>query len=241
VFRFSFCPRSSLCTVTLAVLAATASAFGCGASESEADEPAASRSAAADSNPMPSRSAGVSSSNAAAGSPAAASTAPEMPATAVQGVLPASQSPGSSAAAARPAAAPSATFAACLDTGGAYSDCDTLYFTMTQASPARCVQLTVDDCGGYGARSGLSADLPTSWRLASGSIGSSSAPCELGVFYPANALIRDASGSITWDESARQPTQIELKLTLEPASSAGTPESIAIATSEPLNPGRCED
>jgi hypothetical protein len=133
--------------------------------------------------------------------------------------------------------APAVTFAACVEAGGAYSDCDTIFVTMTQASPARCVQLTLDDCGGYGARRGLSADLPGSWRLASGSVGSSSAPCELGVFYPANTIIADASGSISWDESTRQPSAIELKLTLEPSGAM----DIAIATSEPLNPSPCPE
>ena len=156
-----------------------------------------------------------------------------------------SEAAASSAAVARPAPAPAATFAACLDTGGAYSDCSNLYITMTQASPARCVQLTLDDCGGYGgSRRGLSADVPNSWRLASGSIGSSSTPCELGVFYPGNALVGDASGSVSWDETTRQPSKLELKLTLEPSAATGatgSPAGIEIATSEPLNPGPCED
>ncbi|MEO8182980.1 MAG: hypothetical protein ABI895_29460 [Deltaproteobacteria bacterium] len=112
---------------------------------------------------------------------------------------------------------------------------------MTQTSPARCVQLTIDDCGGYGARRGLSAELPGSWRLASGSVGSSSTPCELGVFYPANTLIDDATGSISWNERTSQPSEIELKLTLEASGSTGSATSIDIATSEPLNPIRCED
>jgi hypothetical protein len=163
-----------------------------------------------------------------------------MPAAAVERELAGSEPPPSSASATRPPA-PSATFAACIDSGGAYSDCDTLYVTMTQASPARCVQLTIDDCGGYGARRGLSADLPNSWRLASASVGSSSAPCELGVFYPASDSIGDASGSISWDQSASQPTKIELKLTLEPASSTGGAAALEIATSEPLNPSRCNN
>ena len=137
-----------------------------------------------------------------------------------------------------PPPAAAAKFAACLGTMGVYSDCDVLNVTMTQASPARCVQLTLDNCGGY-SRRGLSADVPLSWRLASASVGSSSSPCELGVFYPNNTLVNDASGSVSWDESKQQPSAIELKLTLELASAASGAAGIEVATSAPLEPSPC--
>jgi len=144
----------------------------------------------------------------------------------------------SAAAAEDPVAAPA--FASCITSGGAYSDCETIYVTVTQASPARCVQLSLDNCGSY-SRQGLSADAPSSWRLASGSVASSASPCELGVFYPGSTSIEDASGSIRWNEETTRPTAIELALTLQPAGAAGDAAGIAVATVDPLDPVACDE
>jgi len=144
----------------------------------------------------------------------------------------------SAAAAEDPVAAPA--FASCITSGGAYSDCETIYVTVTQASPARCVQLSIDNCGSY-SRQGLSADAPSSWRLASGSVASSASPCELGVFYPGSTSIEDASGSIRWNEETTRPTAIELALTLQPAGAAGDAAGIAVATVDPLDPVACDE
>ena len=150
----------------------------------------------------------------------------------------ASGSAASAAAAlpAAPVAPPAAQFDACFTSGGPYSDCETLYVTMTQSTPARCVQLTFDRCQNPGRR-GLGATVPSTWRLASGSVGTSSSPCELGVFYPSNALVDDASGSARWDGTARQPSAIELALTLELPDAT----SVAVTTAAPLEPSSCED
>jgi hypothetical protein len=142
----------------------------------------------------------------------------------------------SSAAAARPPAPPAAQFAACFSSGGPYSDCETLYVTMTQSAPARCVQLTFDKCQNGAGRRGLGATVPSSWRLSSGSVGASSSPCELGVFYPGSTLVDDASGSARWDASARQPSAIELALSLELPGAI-----VEVATAAPLEPSTCED
>ena len=142
----------------------------------------------------------------------------------------------SAAAAEDPVAAPA--FASCITSGGAYSDCETIYVTVVQTSPARCVQLSIDDCGSY-SRQGLSADAPSSWRLASASVGSSASPCELGVFYPGSTSIDDATGSIRWNEETSRPTAIELELTLQPVGAEAA--SIAVSTVTPLDPVACDE
>ena len=143
-----------------------------------------------------------------------------------------------SAASASPPAPPAAQFAACFSGGGSYAACETLYVTMTESSPARCVQLTFEKCqnSGYG-RPKLGADVPSRWQLSSGTVGASTSPCELGVFYPGNTLVRDASGSAKWDTSADAPSAIELALTL------GLPDaaSVSVTTAAPLEPSSCKN
>jgi hypothetical protein len=129
------------------------------------------------------------------------------------------------------------TFAACYTDGGPYSECETMYVTVTQAEPARCIQLTIDTCGTYG-RQGLSADTPASWRLAGGSISAAANPCELGVFYSSSQSVADATGSISWDETTPRPTQLAFELTLEPS---GVAEPFPLATPEALEVVACEE
>jgi hypothetical protein len=136
--------------------------------------------------------------------------------------------------------APVATFAACLSNGDVYSDCETIFVTVVEASPERCIQLTIDNCGTYD-RQGLSADTPTSWRLASGSVGSDADSCELGTFYPGTRSLSDATGSITWDEAAPNPTDVAFDLTLELPAVAGQAQTIELTTLEPLQPTGCEE
>jgi hypothetical protein len=160
---------------------------------------------------------------------------------------PPEQSPSEEGAEAEPAAteaeskvAPAATFAACISDGGAYSDCETIYVTVVQSSPERCVQLTIDNCGTYG-RQGLSgADTPFEWRLAGGTVSSSASPCELGAFYSGSTSLANATGSITWDETARTPTDVTFDLTLE-LLAAGEGESIELSTPTPLQPTTCDE
>jgi hypothetical protein len=218
------------------------------ASEAEGDNepsPGAAGAASAGSNDGPTRGGAtssptgdVTSGNGAAGAAAAASDdTPDVAAPEVGGA-----GAAGNANAAPPSAppAPAQAFEACTQRGGAYDDCDTIYVTMQQSAPARCVQLTIDDCGGYG-RQGLSADVPNPWRLASGSVTSSLSPCELGVFNPSSSSISDASGSISWNETTTLPTALVLDLTLQPASVANDTASISVATTEPLEPVDCED
>lgn len=144
---------------------------------------------------------------------------------------------GAASAAAAPPTAPAAQFAACFSTGGPYSDCETLYVTMTQSAPARCVQLTFDKCENSAGKRGLGASVPSTWRLSSGSVGASSSPCELGVFYPNYTLVDDASGSAQWEAGARQPSAIELALSLELPDAP----NVEVTTAAPLEPSTCED
>jgi hypothetical protein len=130
------------------------------------------------------------------------------------------------------------TFAACTNEGSYGSDCDIIYVTMKQTSPSRCIQLNIDNCGGYNQQ-GLPVDVPVSWRLASGSIGLNFGECELGVFYSDSDVVVDASGSISWNEATRLPSELVLELTLEPSSSAADTTSVEVVTSEPLNPSPC--
>jgi hypothetical protein len=129
------------------------------------------------------------------------------------------------------------TFSACWTDSGPYSDCESIFVTVTQATPGRCIQLTIDNCGTYG-RQGLGADTPATWRLAGGSVGAAASPCELGVFYSGSTSVADATGSVSWDETTPRPSALELELTLEPT---GVAEPIALATPEPLQIAECEE
>jgi len=140
-----------------------------------------------------------------------------------------------------PPPAPAQVFEACTSGGAGYGDdCESIYVTMKQMSPPRCVQLTIDNCGGYSSQ-GLPVDAPLSWRLASGSVGSNLNECELGTFYSRSAVALDASGSITWNETTQQPTELVLDVTLEPSSSAQDLASVDVVTAQPLNPAVCDD
>lgn len=168
--------------------------------------------------------------------PSATDDAPDEPATA-----PAASPSGSSSV--PPAAA--AAFASCMRSEGSYgTNCDSVYVTMAQTSPERCVQLTIDNCGDGYTRQGLSVDTPSSWQLSSASIGSSPDDCELGVFNPQSTIVVDASGEIRWvlSETPRAlPTDLVIDVTLEPSSLAGDAASVDVVTTEPLNPVRCDD
>jgi hypothetical protein len=141
----------------------------------------------------------------------------------------------------QPPVAAAQTFSACYSNGGAYSECELIYVTVTQAEPARCIQLTIDSCGTYG-RQGLSADAPVSWRLAGGSISGDSDPCEFGVFYSTSTSVADATGSVSWDETTPRPSELVFDLTLEPSGGvSGDAEPILLATPEALDVAECEE
>ena len=231
----------------LTLLALAAASFACGKVSSEDDgyderEAAPSAAEPAESNvtrvreraePDADDDSSASPGPRASGSPAAGSSGDDAP------EAPAAPEPAAEAADPPQSTLESAlTFAACSSAGGPYAECESIYVTAVQASPARCIQLTIDNCGTYG-RQGLSADAPTSWRLASGSVGEAAAPCELGAFYAGNASIADATGSISWNEDTPRPTELVFDLRLELLGAEG--DSIDLATSEPLQPTECED
>lgn len=141
-------------------------------------------------------------------------------------------------------ASPAATFASCTRSEGSYgTNCDYVYVTMAQASPERCVQLTIDNCGDSYSRQGLAVDAPLSWKLSSASIGVAPGDCELGVYNPESTIVVDASGSIEWPPvaSTALPTGIVLDVTLQPSSTADDTSSIDVVTTDPLIPARCAD
>jgi hypothetical protein len=192
------------------------------------------------------RSDDASPASASTGAPSATANTAEASADGLNGAAAAS-TPDESAAASAGAAdgsegqAAAQVFEACTSNGGSYGDnCDSIYVTVKQTSPARCIQLTIDNCGGYN-RQGFAVDVPVSWRLASGSIGLDVDECELGVFYPERTGVADASGTISWNGSTRLPSEIVFELTLEPSSSAADTASIDVATSAPFTPVACVD
>jgi len=111
--------------------------------------------------------------------------------------------------------------------------------TMKQVSPPGCVQLTFDNCGAYGRR-GLGVDVPMPWSLDSGTVSSDPDECELGVFYPTSSVALRASGSATWNQTTRLPSEIVLDVTLETSTSAGD-ASVDVTTTMPLTPVVCPD
>lgn len=126
-------------------------------------------------------------------------------------------------------------FEACTYSEGTYGrNCDSLYVTMKQTSPPRCVQLTIDNCGEIG-RQGLAAEVPMPWRLDSGAVSSNLDECELGVFYPSSSVALRASGSIGFSDAAGLPTEVVLDVTLETSGAA----SVEVATSLPISPVVC--
>jgi hypothetical protein len=166
-------------------------------------------------------------------------SSPPAPAPSMSGAMEMSSSASSPSTGSPAAVAPA--FAACIHSEGSYGrNCDSIYVTMKQMSPARCVQLTIDNCGEYG-REGLPVSIPMPWRLDSGTVGSSLSQCELGVFYPSSTVAQRASGEITWNDAERLPTEIELDVTLVTTSSATEATNIEVTTAQPIIPVDCDE
>lgn len=109
------------------------------------------------------------------------------------------------------------TFTACVRSSFL---CDYIYLSMREAGTDLCVQLTLDNCGGY-QRPGLPVDVPLSWQVASGSIGNSRAGCIPDVYDSTSVPVIDAGGTITWDDTARRPAGLVIDVTVEPSPSPG--------------------
>jgi hypothetical protein len=110
------------------------------------------------------------------------------------------------------------TFAAC--TTSSYVSCDYIYVAMQEAGTNLCVQLALDNCGSY-QQPGLPVDVPLSWKLTSGSAGTSGAGCVPGVFNATSVPLIDAQGTIIWDDTARRPSGLVIDVTVEPSRSPG--------------------
>lgn len=138
-------------------------------------------------------------------------------------------------------AQPAQLFAACTHSAGYGSNCDSVFVTMKQMSPPQCVQLTLDNCGEYGGRSGLSVRMPMPWRLDSGTVSSNLNECELGVFYPSSSVAQRASGTVRWNETTRLPSEIALDVTLETSSANPDNADVELVTLAVIAPTVCED
>lgn len=126
------------------------------------------------------------------------------------------------------------TFTAC--TSSSLLSCDYIYVAMREAGSNLCVQLTLDNCGGY-QQQGLPVDVPLSWRVASGSAGTSKTGCIPGVYDALSVPITDAQGTITWDGSSRRPSGLVIDVTVEPSRSPGAGLDvgpITLSTREPI-------
>jgi hypothetical protein len=185
---------------------------------------------------------GSSSGNAAAAGATGATPPPANESPVAPGAIAAASMPPAAAPAStsNAATAPALTFEACTYSEGTYGrNCDSLYVSMKQVSPALCVQLTFDNCGEYG-RDGLPVDVPMPWRMDSGTVGTNLDECELGVYYPSSSVALRASGSVTWNETTRLPSELVLDVTLATSTSA-TDASVDLTTTTPITPSVCPD
>lgn len=177
--------------------------------------------------------------------PAASSATPAAPAPAPSATpaRPAAESPsaaGSADLAAMPVAQ-AVVFAACTYSEGSYGrNCDSLFVTMKQTSPARCAQLTIDNCGEDDRPAqGQTVRVPTPWGFDSGTVSSDPESCELGVFDTSSTVAQRATGTITWNETTRLPTELVLDVTLE-TSNIGAPNTlIELTTTASITPSVC--
>ncbi len=119
----------------------------------------------------------------------------------------------------------SQTLVACTDQG---VDCDSINVAVSDVDADVCIQLTLDNCGGY-SRPGLPIDLPVSWRLGSASLDDLGDGCVPDAYDPNNIVIIDASGSISWNEDGVQPSELVIEVTLTPSRSAPDPAPITIS------------
>jgi hypothetical protein len=228
--RSRFRPFRSVCLALLALVAAGCQSEGAGADDADADDDEAAEPAEPNAvirvperDTVASESSDSSTSDPPAQNPSGDDEEPEPAATEPESTV-----------------APAATFAACISAGGAYSDCETIFVTVVQSAPERCIQLTIDNCGTYGRQGLPGADTPFEWRLAGGTVSPSASPCELGAFYSGATSLANATGSISWDETARTPTDVTFDLSLE-LLAAGEGEAIELSTPAPLQPTTCDE
>jgi hypothetical protein len=135
---------------------------------------------------------------------------------------------------------PGATVLACTEVR---QGCLALFIAVADEEAESCIQLTLDDCGDT-TRPGLSVDVPLAWRFGSGFVATLGSSClPQARFVANNATIVSASGSISWNEDTRQPSELVIDVTLQPSSSeAGTPAPISITSSDLVEPLlECDD
>jgi hypothetical protein len=128
---------------------------------------------------------------------------------------------------------PDVSIAACtvLEMG-----CVRFYIAVADSDAETCLQLVLDDCNET-TRRGLAVDLPLSWRFGTGFVGDLTDECAPNTaFVAADASIVSGSGSISWNEDTRQPSEVVIDVTLVPSSSAADVGPISISNSDLVDP-----
>jgi hypothetical protein len=118
-------------------------------------------------------------------------------------------------------------------------DCTTINVAVTDADEDVCVQLTIDNCGGF-SRAGLPIDLPVGWRLGSASFADLEEGCVPGTYDPDNVIVIDADGSIGWNLDTPRPSEFAVDVTLTPSAAAIGADAIVIIGSVPDSLLDCE-
>jgi hypothetical protein len=128
---------------------------------------------------------------------------------------------------------PGVAVAACTVTE---TGCVRLFIAVADSSAETCLQLSIDDCNDT-TRPGLAVDVPLSWRFASGFVGKLGDECTPKTRFVANdTTIVSGTGSISWNEDTRQPSEIVIDVTLQPAASAGDRTPIDVSSSDLVDP-----
>jgi hypothetical protein len=114
--------------------------------------------------------------------------------------------------------------------------CVRFYIAVADSEAETCLQLLLDDCNDT-TRPGLAVDLPLSWRFGTGFVGELEEECAPNTAYVAgNATIVTGTGTISWNEDTRQPSEVVIDVTLSPSSSAVDGGPISISNSDLVEP-----
>jgi hypothetical protein len=118
----------------------------------------------------------------------------------------------------------------------AETGCVRLYIAVADSEAESCLQLTLDDCNDT-TRAGFDVDVPLSWRFGSGFVGKLGAECLPNTaFVATNTAIVSGTGSISWNEDTRQPSEIVIDVTLQPSNIAVDSDPIRLSNSDLVEP-----
>jgi hypothetical protein len=128
---------------------------------------------------------------------------------------------------------PGVAIAACTVTE---TGCVRLYIAVADRGAETCLQLSIDDCNDT-TRPGLAVDVPLSWRFASGFVGKLDDECAPNArFVASDTTIVAGTGSVSWNEDTRQPSEIVIDMTLQPSNSAVDRTPITVSNSDLVDP-----